>query len=297
MIRHLVTAAVVAALGLSSNAYATLLSDDFEVDSSASYTVIQDATPDSTATFAFDYIAAGIPLAPNSAPGDTGGLRMTANDTLGASDAITAFHNTAVTGSPYKLTVDVYMGVQGTGGTTEYMHVGVAGDGATVNSLFLPITGSGHFLAVTGEGGSSSDFRHSRPAAIGGLTNTGDLSYLNSDNTTNATGDTYQDIFSNANGYSFAGSPGNNWATLEVLVTSGLIQYSFNGTPIIRNEYSAADGDLISLGYGDLFSSLATPFQSQFVIYDNLSVVAVPEPSTALLSVLGLVGFVARRNR
>ena len=40
-------------------------------------------------------------------------------------------------------------------------------------------------MSMTGEGGSSSDYRHRLPS---GLTNSGDDSYLNSTNTCNATG-------------------------------------------------------------------------------------------------------------
>ncbi len=255
--------------------------DDFEVDSSADYTVVKQANSadpndiDSTATFGFDYVAAGIPLAPRSVMGDTGGLRMTCNDVAGVSNAITAFHNLELTGlDDYRLLVDVYMGVTGTGGTTEHMHVGVAGDGSTVNSLFYPITGSGHFMAMTGEGGSSSDYRHSLPS---GITNSGDPSYLNSTNTTNATGDTYQALFPSPP-YDYAGSPGNAWTTLQIDMIGGVggtITYSLDGatgmTPIIQDTSELLDG-FISLGYGDLFSSLADPFQSQFIIYDNLVV-------------------------
>lgn len=282
----------------STGAFAQIITDDFEVDTSGDYTVVQNAA-DGTTTFNYDYSVNGIPTAPNSTGGSTNGLRFTANDTAGVEMAITAFHNTAVNVPEFRLTVDVWMNIDAnvTNGSTEHGHVGVAGDGSTVNSLFNPITGSGHFLAFTGEGGSSSDFRHRLQS---GLTNSGDASYLNDLNTTNATGDTYQNIFSNANGYAFAGSPGNNWATLEIEVLGGEITYLFNGTPIISTSatgdgFSDADGNLVSLGYGDLFSSVAAPFQGQFVIYDNLTVEVIPEPAS--LALLGLGGLMMLRRR
>lgn len=278
-------------------ASANVISDDFEVDTASDYTLVEVGGPDSTATFAFDYVAAGIPLAPRSTAGDVGGLRMTANDSLGASNALTAFHNTLVSGfSSYTMTVDIYMGVNATSGTTEHTHIGLAGDGVTGNSLFLPISGSGYFMAMTGEGGSSSDYRHS--TAGGGLTNTGDPSYLNATNTTDAAGDTYQTIFPSGSA-PFAGSPGNGWATLEIAVGGGVITYSLDGyygsglTTIIEAPLDGSIDGFVSLGHADLFSSVADPFQSQFVIYDNL--VVTPEPSS--LALLGLAGLALIRRR
>ena len=278
-------------------------SDNFDSASTASnYTVL--APNAGTVTFGYDYSTDSIPVAPNTTGTSTLGLRMTANDaaiapaTGGAADSGMVVRNTDVTLSAYDLSVDVYMGVTGTGGSTEFGGAGVAGDGTTKNTIFAPTDGSGHFISFTGEGGSSSDFRHFTPT---GITNSGDPSYLNSTNTTNATGDTYQTIFSAANGYGdYPGSPGNNWATLQVKVRAANVTYMFNGTPIIKTPFDGTDGDKVSLSYSDLFASIATPFQSQFVIFDNLSVVqAVPEPSSAgllLAACLSGLGLLRRRR-
>lgn len=285
-----ILAAVVLALALPA-ARATIILDDFDTDTSANYAVVNDGTPDGSVTFAFDYSTLGIPSAPNSVGGTTSGLRITANDTAGATDAYTVFHNKAIVGrTSYRLSVDVYMGVTGTSGTTEHAHVGVAGDGTTFNSLFSPISGSGHFLAMTGEGGSSSDYRHFKPSVTS--VPSGDPSYLNSDNTTNATGDTYQAIFPSPP-FQFAGSPGNAWTTLEIDIAGGLITYSLDGTPIIQDAVEVTDG-YVSLGHADLFTSVASPAQSQFVIYDNLQV--VPEPATLGLIAVGALLLKRRRG-
>jgi hypothetical protein len=69
--------------------------------------------------------------------------------------------------------------------------------------------------------------------------------------------------------YQFAGSPGNAWTTLEIVINAATVTYSLDGTPIIQVATEVQDGS-VSLGHADLFSSVSNPFQSQFVIYDNL---------------------------
>jgi len=239
MKRHLCTAAALA-LGLTAHPALAQISDDFEVDSSASYTVLDesnaasgDGTPDGTIVFGFDYstlstLSGSVPLAPNSAPGDTGGLVMLVNNTdtdAGASDHITAFHNTSISGK-YRLDVDVFLGIDDNAGTTEYAHVGVAGEATDFNSLFLPIAGSGHFVAFNGDGDSSSDWRHSTPSVL--AVPSGDPSYLNNDgvnpNSTNGLVPFYQDLLPSPE-FDFPGSPGNSWVTLSVTVADDVVYY------------------------------------------------------------------------
>lgn len=288
-------------LGLAAQTAIAQITDDFEVDSSASYTVVDesnaasgDGTPDGTILFGFDYtaltsLAGSVPPAPNSAPGETRGLVMSANNTdqdAGAADHITAYHNTSISGK-YRLDVDVYLGIDSDGGTTEYAHVGVAGSTDDFNSLFLPITsGDGHFVAINGDGDSSSDYRHTTPST--GAVPSGDSTYLNPDFSTNNSAQFYQDLFPSPP-FDFAGSPGNSWMELTVTVAD-TVTYWVNGTPIISTNTEASDG-LVSLGYADLFSSVG----GQFVVYDNLRVSAIPEPTTALLALAGLAGLVRRR--
>lgn len=290
-----------AVLGFSNSAFGQipLITDTFEIDTSALYTVVDDGngasgdgTPDSLATFAFDYVAVGIPVAPNSLATDRSGLRLVANETsidAGDADHITAFNNIPIDAVAYELQVDIYMGVENAGGSTEFSHVGVGGSTADFLSIFTPIVDNGHFLAMTGDGGSSSDFRHSEPDNP--AVPSGDSTYLNSDNTTNATGDTYQAIFP---GGDFPGSPGNRWTTLSIYVTPSIVRYSLDGTPIIQTSNEGSDG-FVGLGYTDPFSSVGP----HFVIYDNLNVTTIPgipEPSSLMLLSLGGLALVRRRR-
>lgn len=273
---------------------AAIIADNFDSDTAANYMVVDDGTPDGSAIFAFDYSTVGIPSAPNSVGGTTSGLRLSANDTDGGTgdaeeDALTVFHTTMATGS-YRLTVDIYMAVQGSSGSTEFGHVGIAGDGATFNSVFTPISGTGHFIAFTGDGGSGSDYRHFTPFGTT-LPNT-DPSYLG--NGSNGSGETYQALFP-APTYQFPGSPGNSWATLTIdVVEGGNVTYAFNGTTIFQTPTEANDG-AVSLGYSDAFDSVADP-NTIFVVYDNLNVETIPESSTGFLALLGCLVALRRRR-
>jgi len=275
----LVAAASLAAT--SASAQTTLFSDNFEVDSSASYTVANDGMPDGTQAFAFDYIAAGVPLAPRSGAGDTGGLRLTANDTMGASDAITAFHNTTVSEDRYRMTVDVFSNFMGSSGSTEYAHVGVGGDGATTNSLFLPITGSGAFIAFTCDGGSgSSDYRWFRDPANSPVGDTFNTTLPNDHPSYLGHGSRNSDAFFQALFPSppstVAGSPGNIWTTLEIEVdnTAGVISFRFDGQLTYRGDFLNDFNGLVSLGHADVFGSLSA--SNNFTLYDNLLVESLP---------------------
>jgi hypothetical protein len=296
-----IIASVALAMAGSTMASANLIVDTFETDSSGNYTVVDDGTPNGTTNFSFDYVAAGIPLAPRSAPGETRGLRFTANDSAAATDALTAFHSTSVGGS-YKLSVDVFMGYAlPPSASTEYAHVGVGGNGTTFNSVFTPISGSGAYIAFTGDGGSASDYRWFRDSAntpIGDgssttLPNT-HPSYLgNGSNNTNA-------FFSNTlfpatTGTTVVGSPGNIWTTVDVTVDNGTISFAFNGTLTFQGAYAGNLDGLVSLGLADTFTSVDAG--DVFTLYDNLTVTAVPEPSSIALVGLGVIGIVARRRQ
>lgn len=272
----LATAGVLAASTASAQ---NLIADGFETDSSANYTVVDDSTPNGTSDFQFDYIAAGIPLAPRSAPGDTKGLRFTANDSNGSADGLTAYHNTSVGASRYILTVDVYVAFDSsTSGTTEHAHVGVGGNTSTWNQLFSPISGSGAFIAFDGDGGSISDYRWFRDPNNTPTNETANTTLPNDHPSylghgSNNTGSFFQSLFPNTNG-----SPGNIWTTLTIDVdnTTGVIAFYFDGVLTFQGDFDNAFDGLVSLGYCDVFSSVDPG--TQFVVYDNLDV-SIPTTS------------------
>lgn len=312
--RRIATLAALAALSATFADAATVILDDFETNTSADYTAVNDGTPNGTQTFAFDYVAAGIPLAPRSLAGEGKGLRLTANDSAAAVDAWTLFHNTSVAAPQYTLKVDVWMNFAVATASTEYAQVGVAGNGTTFNSVFTPISGSGAFLAFTGDGGSASDYRWFRdaansfaddPAAPGVLQSTtlpnSHPSYLG--HGSNNTGAFYTSLFplGSRTAPSVAGSPGNMWTTVTIDVDNiaKTIDFSMTNPNTAVTELVFSGGfigdlnGLVSLGVNDTFTSVDGG--TVFTLYDNLEV-TIPEPSSALLVVAGLAAAQLRRR-
>jgi hypothetical protein len=312
--KRLFVFAAAAATACAGASHAALITDDFEVNSSSSYTVVNDGTPNGTQQFAFDYSAVGIPLAPRSASGAGKGLRLTANDSATAVDAWTLFHNTSVAADIYTLKVDVWMNFAVATASTEYAQVGVAGNGTTFNSVFTPISGSGAFLAFTGDGGSASDYRWFRdpansfaddPATAPAIPSTTlantHPSYLgNGSNNTNAF---FTNLFPLAprTAPSAAGVPGNMWTTVEIEVNNinNVISFSMTNPVtsttglVFRGSFSGDLNGLVSLGINDTFTSVDAG--SVFTLYDNLEVF-VPEPASGLMLVVSAMGLVRRRR-
>ena len=305
------------ALGLASVPAAlgqVYFSDAFDVDSSASWTLAQDA--DTSAIFRYDYSADGIPSAPNSG-GSTFGLKLAANMDLPAAAAgLTAVPSGLSLPDSYVVRFDMWINVNGPfpgggAGSTEFVTVGVAGDGA---SVLKSGSGTGVFFAVDGEGGSSTDFR----------------SYLNGGVLTDASGvyaaggagtfpqeannayyhtafpggqtapDSQVSAHSQQTGGLNPGTVGMSWHQVEVVKDGQSVQWSIDGLTIATvSDASLATGGQVGIGYWDAFSSVSDNPALSFGLVDNVRVEAVPEPATVALLVVGAgaLGLGLRRRR
>jgi len=295
-----------------------MIDDDLNTDTSADYDEVALGA-DHAVTFGYDYsvlLGGTLGPAPNTTDASTTGVLMVANQIGGAASAVSLFHKTLVPANA-RVTVDLYMGLTGTGGTTEYGAVGLGSTATTPFTIFAPIAGDGTYMTHSTGDGTSSDWRWSRPGAdpVGS-----DSVPMNSTSTTYLQGssnDTEYDtccglVEDPVNGTN-AGRGGNQWVTLEITTFDGDTRVQLNGTTIILGpSIGAADdtgltggtapGGRASMSYMDVFASLASPGNSQFGVFDNFRVEAVngiPEPTSMMLLGLGAIGLngLARRRR
>ncbi|MCA9128664.1 MAG: hypothetical protein KDB22_16370 [Planctomycetales bacterium] len=304
---------------LGNAASAALFMDDFNTANSANNYVVLTSSADNSVGFAFDYSSVGIPVAPNTTDASTLGLRMASNLSLGAVAGVTLHTNQSFTGA-YRVNFDAWINANGPfpgggGGSTEYLTAGVGGNGTAVN---LPGSGSGGWTAVSGEGGSTRDYRMYKDGAeqfaesgqfaagnsstSGGAHNNSDAYYAQFGSIDVGALPT-QGGMASQTGTTAVGTFGFAWHEVELLVDpAGTMTWSIDGLAIGTLDASVGttfsiDGR-VTIGYMDIFTSVSDNATYSFGLVDNLSVTAVPEPSAGLACIcLGVVATQVRRRR
>lgn len=317
MQRHLVYGVVAsAALALGSSAQAVetvIFSETFDsAASSANFTSTFFTPSDVYVEYGFDYSAMGAsrltaPIGSPAGGGSESGLLVAANLTGVAADAGVNFFPVGLAGGQfgngyYTLTFDVFAGVNGGGGTTEFIMAGAHHSGTEVSIDAGAIDDrDGNWFEHTTEGGITSDFITF--TARGGT-------QVAEDFLRNSFGSPELPTALPSPPYAVEGAPGELWTTYKVVATPNSTSFFINDSfvaDLLDTDYTVG---LPMFGYSDIFGSVAggdsalvsdtnssfDPFNASFAIFDNIVVTTVPEPTTALLAVLGLAG-VARRNR
>jgi hypothetical protein len=268
---------------------------------------------DGIVNYAFDYSTAGIPSAPRSTGGSTTGLYFDVNildDTTGDEGESVGVYSNVLTmpSGDFTLTMDVWFNVNPAfGGTTQYGIFGVYATGANFPTDIAPnddipfrfdvSDGDGLAFSVTGDSGAAADFIRFQDAN-------------NADAGSQLLGPSFDDI---PNGtipgiVTGAGDPNNpfalpgpqqKWIDVSISSTAGIITFALNGYAIpamtLDNTGGLYTGGTILLGHSDPFNSAAGAAGRHFLVIDN--VLITPEPTSALLGLLGIAGLGARRRR
>ena len=298
----------------------TLFSDGF--DSGDNWTV--QATDDAAATFGFDYSAMGIPPSPNGG-GTTLGLKMTANETAGASNEINAVPTGLDVTGQYVVQFDFWANANGPfpgggGGSTEFIGGGVGLNGGDPGR-------DGASLMITGEGGSSRDWRLYKNTGEQFVESLQYSDFINDDANTNNNANGVlsgafpgqeapqgqKDNYPQQTGAAADGTVAFGWHTMQIQVNpdgvgqgtveaTGTATFLVDGLAIGTIDNSNG-GDVVDMTggvgviYADLFSSLSDNPELSFGLFDNFVVTQVPEPGGVLLLLLGSLTLLGYRRR
>ncbi len=291
-IRMLTTLLILSSLVQSAPA-AALWQDDFNMDTSGQYDVLDFTFGRDGALFAFDYGALGIPEAPHSDGGATTGVKMFVNDpfedTTNSTSAIQIVPiglDAVLPQLDYTITYDVWMNVngplpEGGGGSTEAMMVGVG------FSAEVPIEAGntdGTYFTLTGEAGVRTDVRSFTNDGFNGLNEDGDPINVAS---VNLDDPYYAGIFpggvdvgalpvqggqDNQIGVTRSGQMAFQWHQVRVDVRDESVEFFVDDLLIARDKNADIDGNMF-IGLADYFSSESDVPKWHFSVIDNLLVV------------------------
>lgn len=324
--------------GLASTASAQVLfSDNFNVNSAASWTInnapLANAAQQS-AVFAWDYSAFGIPAAPGSS--DTLGLQLKANIPGSAATPLTtrpAGSTSGLSVSPtgqnfgtsYKMTFYAWANFNGAANASGLADNG-ASEGGTANVLFAVGTSGtvplvvgntvlasgasmdGIGFATTGDGGITSDYRVYPKSGTISPANSGVYAANANANSnpfytslfpsvtaptiqqTISTAEYGSDAFNTQAGSTQAGAFGFAWHKVEITKDNNLVTWAVDNVMLASLDATSLGtlgGGNIAIGTSDVNSSTTRHPSLVFLLVDNLSVTAVPEPSTVALGIMG----------
>ncbi len=291
--RRMLLSPWILSLAVSAASGETLWFDDFNLDSSEIYEVLELNPGRDGTVFAFDYSAVGIPEAPSTVDGGTSGLKFFVNDPFDDTTPVTSGVQIApielgdtLAGLDYTLTYDLWMNVngplpEGGGGSTEAMMVGVGFDGV------VPIEAGatdGTYFTLTGEAGVTTDVRSFTDDGYNSTNADGSPINVASESLED---DYYATIFpggidvatlpvqggqDNQVGVTRQGQMAFQWHQIRVDVRGTEARFYVDDLLIAQDQDADIDGTIM-VGQADYFSSETDVPRWNFSIVDNLRVI------------------------
>jgi len=273
-----------------------IFDEDFESDVSAQWT-INRSSDDTSSTFGYDYSVDGIPPAPSGTGKTTRGLKFTANESEGVAAHIMASPTGKSFEGDHALVFDLWMNVNGPmpgggGGSTEFAAAGIAttGDHIQVGDELS----DGAWFLLTGEGGSSRDFRFflnqdylmdDRGVYLAGSQDASNAYYASIFPEGKTAPALQVSEFPAQDGATSAGQVAFQWVQVQLIKKGDNVTWSLNGTDIVQASQSTApfknEGNIF-LGYSDWFASVSDNDFMSFGLFDNLRVYQLSSSTVAL---------------
>lgn len=307
-IKHRVSSCIVVSLMSFCPVLAQLYSQNFEVDSTANWTV-NNGPSDAAVDFHFDYSAVGIPSAPSGA--GTRGMKLQANLTNGIFSGMSVSPIGQNFTGDYTVEFDWWANFNGPfpaggSGSTNLSTFGIGTSG--LSAQWPGAVQSSVWFAGTGDGGSANDWRAYSSAAG---TSYPDGSPVYPFMTRNSSDPYFASFGSNTapaaqlalfpqqTGVTDVGSAGMEWHRVSIEKSGTTAIWRVDGTLMATIDLTTVtlSGGNIFFGHSDINATSSTdPFDSAllFTLIDNVHV--VPAPTSLCLAAVGGV-ILGRRRR
>lgn len=299
--------AVASCVFTAATTHAGLYNQDFEIDSTATWTV-NNGPSDFAANFFFDYSTVGIPAAPSGA--GTRGMKLQANLSSGIFGGMSVSPTGQSFPGDYTVSFDWWANFNGPfpvggSGSTNLSTFGIGTNGTTAQ--WAGSAQSSVWFAATGDGNSSSDWRAYSSAAGTSYPDGSSVYPFATRNHndpyfagfgSNSAPAAQLALFPQQTGTTLVGSSGMEWHQVTIAKTGDTAVWRVDGLLMATIDLTTVtlSGNNIFFGHSDTNTTSSTdPFDADllFTLIDNVHV--VPEPGT--LALLAIGGLLAIRRR